>query len=1220
MGLQNSDGALYWATGIDTTGLSQGRQQSVGILRGLSSQVSKMDVFAGLALSGGIAFKRLAIQAKNFSEEFEQSMREVLTISAALQGDFEGYSDMIVDMSRELPQSANALAKAYYQIVSAGYDGAAGLELLNQASRAAVGGVTDVTTAADGMTTVLNAWNLSAEQSAAVSDTFFTAVRLGKTTFGEMAASISQAAPLASAYGVSFNEIAAAIASITKQGTTTPVALTQIRAALIAVNEELGQGWSDAMSFQDAMQEIADRAQASGKDLKEFTGRVEGALAILQTTGKNAKGAAEDLQAIADSAGAADKAYSQMAQSSINQSKIMKNNIDAALKPLGDWVANKSTGFARAMNDAFATGQVEKYVEFIKIATVSLAAYALTANGAALSTQIMRKAINLAALSMNKLRIAFASNPIGLVVLGLTAAVTAFTAYNKKVDQSTRVSARLVESISSDIFSLNALFNKLKTAEKGTEDWNQARELINTRYGSYLKNLIDEKTALEDIEAAQKRVTEAMMANAGLKVYREQLSSELDKYSREFEKKMGDFTQVFTKMKGADRLPEFIGAINDAIDKEIVAGNGKIKRGMLERSQIAMDVYNEFLYDISQQTGFVKYDPKAFTEAFLDIAELKAEGKPYTDYLQGMVETWSGMLSEFNKKSSGSGAEGGPGGEGGSEILNYYESLLKKISETEDQLKDLSGTQGEMDLIAIAAKKELLQQYSAELQALELLLGLKEKEKQVAENQGSQGSILGIRQQIEALNQQYIEATTDTARESLRVQIESKEKELEAIQGVIQEQVKLYEDYYKTIERKSITWLQGELTRLKAVGDAKRKAFSEGGDLSDEEKKGIIEDLNEIDGKIKSIEGEIRNDLTDAVQLASDVFSALSSIVGDIDQKAGRAVASMGRAISGIGQIAIGTTTGNPLAVVSGVLQTTVAVIGLFSDLKRESDQYIRQLEKINDLLSAQDRILDQAPRKGNMSDEYKKQIELLKIKIAMLIELLKLEMSPGPRGSSYSGDLSLEERKQREQELADTKATLADLEQTYSDFLSGGITEFNLADKIAQAFEEGKTSVKDFASYAEEVLGQAVLSVFKEKILGEFLTKAFDSLGTALEDDELTQSEVDKFTRLFSEGAEGAGAIWEQLTQALPGFFGSASENANSLSGAIRRNITEETGSILAGSMSALRLDVREMNGYQLEMVGHLERIADNTKHNKHLEIISQKMNDLLLMFQNNA
>ncbi|MDA3918752.1 MAG: phage tail tape measure protein, partial [Deltaproteobacteria bacterium] len=244
----------------------------MGILRGMTSQISRMDVFAGLAISGGIAFKRLAVDAKNFSEEFEQSMREVLTISNALQQDFSGYSDLIVDMSRELPQSANALAKAYYQIVSAGYDGAGGLELLEKASRAAVGGVTDVTTAADGMTTVLNAWNLSAEQSAQVSDAFFTTVRLGKTTFGEMAINIAKVAPLASAYGVSLEEIFAATASITKQGTPTAEAMTQIRQALIALNEEFGQGWAEAYTFQEAMVEISNRAQASGKDLKEFTG------------------------------------------------------------------------------------------------------------------------------------------------------------------------------------------------------------------------------------------------------------------------------------------------------------------------------------------------------------------------------------------------------------------------------------------------------------------------------------------------------------------------------------------------------------------------------------------------------------------------------------------------------------------------------------------------------------------------------------------------------------------------------------------------------------------------------------------------------------------------------------------------------------------------------------------------------------------------------------
>lgn len=1221
MGLQNREGALYYATGIDTTGLSQGRQQSIGILRGMSSQISRMDIFAGLAISGGIAFKRLAIDAKKFSQEFEQSMREVLTISAALQGDFEGYSDMIVDMSRELPQSANALAKAYYQIVSAGYDGAAGLELLEQASRAAIGGVTDVTTAADGMTTVLNAWNLSARESTTVADMFFTAVRLGKTTFGEMSASISQAAPLAAAYGVSFNEIAAAIASITKQGTPTTVAMTQIRQALIAVNKVLGQGWSDAFSFQEAMQEVADRAKTSGKDLKEFVGEIEGVLAILATTGKNAKGAADDLQAIADSAGAADKAYTDMAQSAINQSKNLKNNIDAALKPLGDWMSQKSTGFARAMNEAFASGQVEKYAEFVKIATVSLAAYALTANGAALSTSILNKAMGLAAASMSKLRLAFASNPVGMIAVGLTAAVTAFTAYNKKVDKSTQVSAKLTESISSDIFSLNALFTKLKTAEKGTEDWNRARELINTRYGPYLKNLIDEKTALEDIEKAQKNVTEAMVANAGLKVYREQLSSELDKYSREFEKKMGEFTQVFTQMKGVDRLPDFIGAINEAIDKEIKAGNGKIERGMLERSQIAMDVYNEFLYDISQQTGFVKYDPKSFTNAFLDIAQLKAEGKPYTDYLQGMVDTWTGMLSEFNKTTGGAGDAGGGDGSDPA-TLNYYDNLLKKITETEDQLKDLAGAQGEMDLVAIASKKELLQQYTAELQAIELLLGLREKEKQEAAKQGPAGSILGIRQEIEALNQQYVEATTQAARESLKAQIEAKEQELDVIQGVIKQEVKLYEDYYRTIENKGFRWLQTELEQLKTLRDAKKQAFSAGGDLSEAEKKKIIEDLDEIQGKIKSIESEIRNNLRDSAQIVGDVFSSISRALAKTDEHTAKMVDNIGKAVDGMFKIGMGISSSNPVEAVGGIISFIESMIALQEASIEKYKEFAAELEKINILIDRQNHLI-QTNRTGDKADQIREMIRLYKEEAEILKEKIEFEkrVDRSKEMDRLFGFIKLNFKSkvpELEQALEELNRVIEAWGLELGDTLAGGVTQADIAGIIADEFAAARGEVVDFGNITKRILQDAVLSAFQAEIMQEGLSVIQDYLGNVLGDGVISESEQQGFEDMVAK----FGEQWQDVADSLnlSGIFSETTEDVNSLSGAIRRSLTEETGGIIAGTMNALRLDVREMKGIQFEMVGHLEQITINTSHNYRLNSILTELQGLRSDFKNNA
>jgi len=247
MPIPTSDGSLYFASGINNSGLRRDSKKSEGIIRGLGSKISKLDIFAGVGAAGVAAFLKISKAAFGMAKDLDLAMREVQTISKAAQDNFEGMKDAVIDLSTKTPESAQKLSKALYQIVSAGYDGAEGLKLLEVSTKAAVGGVTDTMTAADGLTSVMNAWKISAKDSTKVADIFFTTVEKGKTTFGEMATSIAKVAPLAAAYNISFEQIAAATATLTKQGTPTAEAMTQIRQGIIATNKVLGEGWSSTM-------------------------------------------------------------------------------------------------------------------------------------------------------------------------------------------------------------------------------------------------------------------------------------------------------------------------------------------------------------------------------------------------------------------------------------------------------------------------------------------------------------------------------------------------------------------------------------------------------------------------------------------------------------------------------------------------------------------------------------------------------------------------------------------------------------------------------------------------------------------------------------------------------------------------------------------------------------------------------------------------------------
>ncbi len=208
-------------------------------LKGIGNQMQRMSstfkkagigmMAAGAALGGGL------IALGKMAADFEGAMREVNTMIGLSEEGFQALSSQVQDVSSEVGKSSTELSGALYQIVSAGIDAADAIMVLEVAAKAAVAGVTDTETAADGLTTILNAFKISAKDAGKVADVMFTVVKRGKTNFEQLSASIFQVAPIAATAGVKFEEVAAALATLTKQGIPTSVATTQLRQAIVAL-------------------------------------------------------------------------------------------------------------------------------------------------------------------------------------------------------------------------------------------------------------------------------------------------------------------------------------------------------------------------------------------------------------------------------------------------------------------------------------------------------------------------------------------------------------------------------------------------------------------------------------------------------------------------------------------------------------------------------------------------------------------------------------------------------------------------------------------------------------------------------------------------------------------------------------------------------------------------------------------------------------------------
>ncbi|MCI7459936.1 MAG: phage tail tape measure protein [Parabacteroides merdae] len=542
MGIKSRDGALFMATGIDNSGLYEGKREAMGIIKTLASEVTSFDIFSGIGISAATAFAQAAKSSYDFEKEFRKNMLEVATISTQVTDDMTGFMNQVMSITQEIPIKAPEAAKALYSIVSAGHDGADGMKILEVSAKAAVGGLTETETAADAVTTILNAYKMSAEEAGTVSDQLFTTVRLGKTTFGELGASIAQVAPIAAAYGISIDQVLGAVASLTKQGTPTAQAMTQIRAAIQGTAGELGDAAFQGRTFQEALQLINEKAGGSASKMKEMLGTDEGLAATLALTGKNAKSAASDLGELQNSLGATEAAFEKMKDAADNQLTLLANNVQAYLRPLGEKILKEVSDIAKAFNEAFENNDIEGTISNLEslvknaagaflsyktaILLVQVAQHSYVKSSAlsrlatiqhTTATALLTGALRKQAVAMLAAGKAALTNPYVLAVAGVTALgyaifklATQATASEKALAAHNKRVAEMREWSDGMRSQTEEMLGVLQDENKSTLQKVEAYKKLQELYPNELKNLSLQKFLLMDMVEVNKMLSKSI--------------------------------------------------------------------------------------------------------------------------------------------------------------------------------------------------------------------------------------------------------------------------------------------------------------------------------------------------------------------------------------------------------------------------------------------------------------------------------------------------------------------------------------------------------------------------------------------------------------------------------------------------------------------------------------------------------------------------------------
>ena len=390
---------------------------------------------AGLAVAAGMAV------ATKAAIDFEKSMAEVSTlIDGSTIKSMEKLGDTVKKMSVEFGQSPTNQAKALYDIISAGAsDSATQIEHLTAANKLAVGGITDVATSADLLTTAVNAYSESGLTAQEAIDGLFTTVKQGKTTIPELAASFGQVATIAASVGVSFNELNALTGTLTKGGVKTAETFSALKGIFSAVLKQTDKSTKAAKELGIEFKILAGEGEGvtglfrrihegiermglssiqAQEKIAGLFGRVEGMTGAMKILVDGTVEYNRQLEAQINKMGAADAAYRKVAASTDIMVARLKAAIQIIAIHFGEKLLNTVSGTSSA---------IINHIEGVIVVIENLAALITVRLGvAAVASLVTLSAAMAAAGTGMATAMAIAGGSIGIVVAGVALLVVNF--------------------------------------------------------------------------------------------------------------------------------------------------------------------------------------------------------------------------------------------------------------------------------------------------------------------------------------------------------------------------------------------------------------------------------------------------------------------------------------------------------------------------------------------------------------------------------------------------------------------------------------------------------------------------------------------------------------------------------------------------------------------------------------------------------------------------
>ncbi len=420
--------------------------------------------------------------------------------------------------------------------------------------------------------------------------------------------------------------------------------------------------------------------------------------------------------------------------------------------------------------------------------------------------------------------------------------------------------------------------------------------------------------------------------------------------------------------------------------------------------------------------------------------------------------------------------------------------------------------------------------------------------------------------------------------------------------------------------------------------------------------KGSQKDVDDAQKEVKTASIGITKSIQEVTGIATECGNSLASMfdaLGNEDLASGLGTAmdlmgELGNAAASVGKIMSGDIIGG----VTGLVSSITSVISIFA--KVHDAKYEKKIQNLQKEIDALEQSYSRLERAYNntywvfndaQKSAFEKNVSLINDQIAALkeqarvaarswdfvryaqltkqIQELQSALSKAKEGDDMFGlyeqqkenlrkqqedikqQIQAEEAKKKtdkgkisdwEEKIETINQQIEDLDQAMMETLAGtdvksAIDEF--ADALVDAYVKGEDAADALGEKTKEVLKKAVVEALKRQFLAKAINDAVVYLGSAMEDNELTDEERAKFEAMVNAGGEIFNKALSGIGDWIKDTDTATTEDPTT--GAVK-SLSEETGGIVAGKLGAVVINQADGISVLRQSLIYHQQTAANT------------------------